>query len=226
MNNRLAVALFVVATLFSVSAFSEESNVVSRQLPYLKNINHDVQLKDNGWIKISEENAYLMTPEQYYGNIIDDKSKIAEHSKSHREISKYLNQDENFRIRYVKIQFLNYCKASLDREQVARVQREMDQAQDKLDRHPGKEPTKMIDVVEMVDAYIPRFRCNYRTTLMTSFYSSTGEEIKTEKNIPIAQWVTNNKRKEEMLPGETMTITITAQIKPLIGTCGFRNNDR
>lgn len=213
MNNRWAIALFVVSTLLPISASSEESNMVGNRPPYLKNINYDVQLKDNGWIKISEENAYLMTPEQYYGNIFDDKSKIAENSKIRREIAKHYGHDENYRIIYVKIQFLNYCKASVDKDEVAKLQREHDEIWDRFEKNPNKKPEKQIDIIAMMNANTPRFRCNYRTTLMTSFYSPTGEEIETEKNIPIAQWVSNNKRKEEMVPGETMTIPITVPDK-------------
>jgi hypothetical protein len=218
MINRLAIALFVMTTLFPISAYSEELSTAGKKPPYLKNINFDVQLKNNGWIKILEENAYSMTPEQYYEYLTDDKSKIAQYSRNHREISKHLNQDENFRIIYVKIQFLNYCKASVDKDDVAKYQKEWEDMVDKLpsinDKRPYK-PTKEYDVIGMLDANTARFRCNYRTTLMTSFYSSTGEEIKTEKSIPIAKWETDKKRKEEMVPGETMTIPITVPDKAL-----------
>lgn len=204
---------FLFSTLLPISTYSEESNIASRKLPYLKNINSDVQLKDNGWIKILEENSYLITPEQYYKNITDDESKIEEYAKTRRSIAKYFGHDENYRIIYVKIQFLNYCKASVDEYEVAKHKKEWDDAFDRFEKMLNKKPAKEIDVVGWLDVNTPRFRCNYRTTLMTSFYSSTGEEVKTEKYIPIAKWETDKKRKEEMLPGETMTIPITVPDK-------------
>jgi hypothetical protein len=59
----------------------------------------------------------------------------------------------------------------------------------------------------VTDMTVPEFRCDYRIKVFATFFSVGGYEIKTDGSIPIALWISQSKRKKEMLPGESTYVT-------------------
>jgi len=169
---------------------------------YLDKINPEVQLQDNGWIKIINQF-------------------VEEHP------NKTL-QNIGVKQLTVKIQFLKACKATrlkfdfgrkfvdktpLSPEEHAFFLLKIGAATSKSDEE-RMQSYKMyekyceqngIDAIEFAnDVIIPKFRCDYRTKVFVTFFAKDGREIKTASKIPFAMLIdsSSNERKTEMLPGE------------------------
>lgn len=156
----------------------------------MENINTDVQLKDNGWIKIVNNFVREMTPEEFFEAKPTDNIVIF-----HKNFASMEGKNPNIIRLYVKIQFLKPWKAKFKEGSDEILKRGLFG----IDNDVGKEP----DMIEVLDALNPVFNCNYRTTIFVTFFRKDGSELKTDKNIPVA-YFKGKKRKMEMLPGETM----------------------
>ena len=95
---------------------------------------------------------------------------------------------------HVKILFLKYCKASLKKSRARELP-------------PDASPNEKAEAIgkDMADfdtSIFYRFRCNYRTTVCLTLYSSDGSEYDTLKVIPQA-----TKDRMEIFPGEIIWVT-------------------
>jgi hypothetical protein len=195
-------------------------------------INPEVQLQNNGWIKIISSSLEKTPAEEFFKDFPDV-------SKSREgEIIRQLN---------VKIQFLKPCKATTkinDKMAEFRAKRHLGENEQLFlnpdIKNPTAEESKVFGMMIMgaafstavkkgdkeeqlrithtinkeypdyLDWITPKFYCgNYRTKVFATLFSSKKLEIETQSIIPHAQLVSagSEERKEEMLPGETMWIT-------------------
>ncbi len=174
----ISIALFLIMIL-SINSFAEKPTSPEGN-NYLDKINPDVQVQDNGWLKIFDEFKEIKTPEEYWRDkTISD--------ETHRES---LIKSESARVVIhrtlnVKIQFLKPCIAT------------------KLKK---SDPFQIFDIgsPDWIDIFVPKFRCDYRFKVFVTFFSSDGIESETKSTYPLALWTDSllNKRKTEMFPGE------------------------
>lgn len=95
---------------------------------------------------------------------------------------------------HVKVLFLQYCKASKKRKS----------RYDEVKKDPNATENDLVEAIKEDWAHILDnigrfFRCNYRTTIFLTLYSSDGKELRTMKKIPQAY-----KDQTEIMPGETV----------------------
>jgi hypothetical protein len=132
---------------------------------------------------------------------------------------------ENFRNLHIKIQFLKPCNATtrmdtISEKPLSRIEEDIAVGlliAKAVDSGNIKEGNKIIpellkkypEYYERIvtDMLVPIFRCDYRIKVFATFFSAGGYEIKTDGSIPIALWISENKRKKEMLPGETTYVS-------------------
>jgi hypothetical protein len=107
---------------------------------------------------------------------------------------------------YVKIMFLQYCKASKKKSRLSEI------AEDPNATHQDFVEAFGDQLANLTDYSIPMFRCNYRTTVFLTKYSADGKELSTLKTIPVAP-----KNKTEIMPGETIWVTFVQPIITLPG---------
>lgn len=222
----MRIRIFLVV-LFSLISFS----VDAKDKPCSnKEINPDVQLQNNGWLKIIDQYVEEFTPEEFYnGN--------EELIKSHKNSVKLGIAREKKRVLNVKIQFLRPCIATTEMEEFSKK------------HNPSGDPDALIPLTgekgkciafifeyyqtnqankeerneiikkavnqcpDFLELLTPGFRCDYRLKVfLTSFSPSKFKkyEYRTDGFFPKAPVidVKNNRinYKEEMLPGETMWI--------------------
>lgn len=199
-NLNFAIASSVVAGLPRISSRTE----MNRSNPILSKISLDVQRQDNEWIRIEETVVIEKKPEEYYKDFGDNAEKLI---KMHKESVKRGHSRENFRMLLVTIRFLKYCKATTKESPLGSIiktdKMNDQQIRDFFDAW-GKHLTDM-------DYHLPRFRCDYRTKVFTTFFSSSGKELRTDGWVPHA-WLmdsSSDKRKVEMSPGETTLVIFT-----------------
>jgi hypothetical protein len=107
---------------------------------------------------------------------------------------------------YVKIMFLQYCKASTLKSPLPDANDRSASAED-IGKALGEYSKNIALYV------LPMFRCDYRTTVCLTLFSADGAEKRTTKYLPIAQ-----KGMLEMLPGETMWVNIPVPLNTLDGS--------
>jgi hypothetical protein len=168
---------------------------LSESKGYSHHINPEVQLKDNGWIRIVDESVKESETDTYKNNI---------------------------RFLFVKVQFLKPCKASYKSANDDYGRKCVDIALKYLKENRMLElmfgtpelNKKCPDVKEYITE---RFRCNYRNKVFVSFYSSGGKEIETVDAFPLPIEVkVGGKIKEyktEALPGEKTKIPFEIPIE-------------
>ena len=213
----LAVLLFI-SLLFPVSSYAEKPTSPKGD-NYLDKINPEVQLKDNGWLKIVEQYLIETPVEEYY----KDKKELIEALKS--------SGTEKVRRLHVQVQFLKPCTATVVRPQLTKESESTALLMLDIfnyastDGETSEEELKIlykdykeycidngIDPFEFaMNAYLPRFRCDYRTKVFITFYTKEGHEINTEGEHPIALLINklSEKRKKEMLPSEKTYLTFS-----------------
>ena len=151
-------------------------------------INKDVQLKDNGFVKIINEEYEELTEKDVYEIEIRHGIKSEPPKYPNQVYASYIN---------IKIQFLKPCIASINEEENLRWKKWMENLMDGK-KYIGIEPS-------VTDALIPKYYCDYRAKVFTTFFSIDGKEIKTiGQYITVAKDSYNNKSKMEILPGESV----------------------
>ena len=218
--------IFII--LFSLISFSVDAKdkVCSN-----KEINPNVQLQDNGWLKIVDQYVEEFTPEERYkGN--------EQMIKRHKNLVRKGLEREKLRELNVKIQFLKPCVATTETKEWLKKQNpsgdpnalipltdekgkcialliEYAQAnqqgnKEKADEIRKKTVKQCPDIMEYIT---PRFRCDYRLKVFfTDFNQSKFKEYAAGTfsyfpEAPIIDVIEDRiNRKEEMLPGETMWI--------------------
>ncbi|MBU0767549.1 MAG: hypothetical protein ABIJ25_05520 [Pseudomonadota bacterium] len=184
---------------YTVEGFIEPNELKSVIKDYLagKDKSSDVQLQDNGYIRIIGQ----PTPERLCVRRISSDPKAEIERERFREYDdeesntslwrKYgwkkeeCDQPLGLRQLRVNLQFLRPCVAKTD-------------------------PENIEDNLFGWGSMLPRFRCDYRFKVFATFYSVEGSELKTEGQYPIAYWIDKSKdakRKTEMLPGEKTSLT-------------------
>ena len=228
MINSVLRGISIVIIALLISLFSQ-TIVYSGQKytsPIPKGINKNVQLKENGWIKITEESYW----EETWGER-DKRIGIGGHQLPPTLANKI------FRNITVTIQFLKKCNAISIRDE---WKMEMDE------KYKDYKPNDKINVLEMFEGEkggmaaawfavnklmsegkteealklhdesekkypdfmrfdLPLFKSDYHTKVFVTFFSKDGFKIKELSEYPIAYWVDGEQkqRKTEMLPGET-----------------------
>jgi len=218
----LGIFLFAAASV--VGVFSgrgmgwAEEKVVN---PYMKHINPDVQLKENGWVKIINEIYWEETWGEYGKRLFG--SGIERPAPLRDRIMRNLN---------VKFQFLKQCNARSKRDEyMSNFTEPMTIIQWNNVLKMTREGRYIIGYKEVIDMYkngkieewkdraikldseypdffdfdLPRFMSNYHTKIFVTYFAIDGTEINTESKFPIAYYTDASKkiRKTEMLPGET-----------------------
>jgi hypothetical protein len=216
---------------YTVEGFVNPQEMQTAIKDYLSKKSSDVQLQDNGWVRIVSEFVEEESYEEFYKRQSVPISKLEKGRKIRR-----LN---------VKIQFLKACQAttrelkfSEEFMQSAKTGQSMppeNQAMFLLGltariTQDGKlkEEEKQEQINKMMKEYhefcsrngidgdellmdlsLPRFRCDYRIKVFATFLSPTGFEMETDGIIPYALLIDSvlEKRKTEMLPGETTYVT-------------------
>jgi hypothetical protein len=202
-NLNFAISAMYVTKLPSVG----NTLIIPVGKKYLSKINPEVQLQDNGWIKIVN---------QFVG-----------------ESSNKTLRPLGFKELTVKIQFLKPCKATrlkfdisekfmdkrpLSPEEQAFFLLKLGVVTSKNDEERIKFykiyekycKQNGIDAFEFyLDVAVPKFRCDYRIKVFVTFFAKDGCEIETDSAIPFAMLIdsSSNKRKTEMLPGEKTYVT-------------------
>ena len=219
-NLNFAVSAVYIAKLSSV----DKASVTPLSKEYLSKINPEVQLQDNGWIRIVSTFTEKLTAEEFYGKNLPI-------GFDNKEIDK----EKIIKRLHVTIQFLKPCVASTLRPDLSK------EFEDHLKTgHPespkaiafgilvlgvnGTEEERVdnfraytqyckkvgIDSYEFLeDISLPKFRCDYRIKVFVTFFVKKGYELKTDSVIPWAMLIesSSNKRKTEMLPGEKTSVT-------------------
>lgn len=228
-NLNFAISAIEVAKLSKIAgSVTPLSSLFLENKPYLSRINPEVQVQDNGWLKIDKYFVEELTAEEFY------KEHMLESDKG-KTIKKL----------HVKIQFLKPCQATtLFEEMKAEYDRDWEQSL-KLKRPlsdksqalfmlfltnyamtDGKTPKEKSD--QMIKEYyafcrkvgidgfqlymdisVTRYRCDYKIKVFTTFFAKEGYEIRTEGDIPLAQKIDSysENRKTVMLPGETLWLS-------------------
>ncbi len=209
MKNIFLVALFIFL-LFPVSSYAEDksekageeapeindpfetlfdkpkTNKTEKGNNYLDKINTDVQVQDNGWIKIVRHFVESQTMGELYRDI--GAGDLLKTEKDKNKIVRHL---------YVYIQFLKYCKATIK------------QAEFKEDMSVDNLAKEFDNLLFDEDYEFHKFKCNYRNKVFVTFFTKEGYEIETKGNYPIAKKIdsSSDKRKTEMFPGEKTTVS-------------------
>lgn len=188
----------------------------------MSNKSSDVRLQENGWIRIISHFVEEKTLEEIEKEMFGDSYKSYDWGK------KIL-----IRKLHVKIQFLKPCTATthkLDKlsftpgeksspEDLALFEinlnqrayeskkmsfKEFTEANERACSHHGIDYDKFL-----IDLTIPKFRCDYRIKVFSTFLNQEKVEIESEGIVPIALYTDSSLkvRKIEMLPGETTYVT-------------------
>lgn len=177
----------------------------------------EVRLQNNGWIKIIDQFVQQQSAEEFYGENMMD-----------------IFKGRIIRRLHVKIMFLKYCKATTKWEDwLSRnpspgksvLEGRDEEAQyifnlgiyfsalkegnEEAAREMMKEIEERFPSYDRIEYVLPAFRCSYRTKVFATFFSPEGYEIQTKGVIPHAPWTDSfpQKRKTEMVPGETTWVT-------------------
>lgn len=208
---------------YTVEGFVEPKELKAEIKEYLsgKNKISDVRLQENGWIRIVDHFVENLTPEAFYGGADDPMVKI------HKDmVTQGMINEDIIRKLHIKIEFLKPCNATtrmdtINEKPLSKIEEDivvgllLSTAAIKTGNEKGSNKV----IAELlrkypddygriaIDMIGPIFRCDYRIKVFATFFSAGGYEIKTDGSIPIALWLSENKRKTEMLPGETTYVT-------------------
>jgi hypothetical protein len=172
----------------------------------------DVRLKENNWLRIKKSFNRIFTPEEWYR---DDK----EFAAKYKERMKRIGKNENINMLFVQVQALRYCKATTlgdsgdTNEQAAlltiwaigKVRQEG--REDEANKMREKAKAKNPNFEEYEDLFLfPKYSCDYRMKVYTSFFDENENEIATDSQFLTAGEIAEGKRKYEIIPGEMKTI--------------------
>lgn len=165
-----------------------EQPASSEEKKYLRKINPEVQLKDNGWLKIVDEFLVEKTPEEFYDEIYSGSPEYRNSETTKKVIELDNKIGKTYKRIYVQIQFLKPCKAT--------------QLMLMVDKPESTD--ELSGTFVDTDYLMPKFRCDYRVKVFVTFFSKDGNEIKTNGSRPPALLINSfsKNRKTEMLPGE------------------------
>jgi hypothetical protein len=108
---------------------------------------------------------------------------------------------------YVKVMFLQYCKASKKKSRLSEIAEDPNATQQEFAEAFGEQLTHIDDYI------VPKLRCNYRTTVFLTTYSADGKELSTMKTVPVAPKDPLCKScLTEIMPGETIWVTFRIPI--------------
>ena len=147
-------------------------------------INHNVQLKENVWVKIIDD----YYEEETYGEVTK-RLELTPPSGMENKLLCGIN---------VQVQFLKPCKAKNKAEELAEELRK---------KYPNKDdliPISEFDVAKLIYKY----DCDYRTKVFVTVYDWEGNEIKTQSDYISGEYE-NSKLKEVLLPGEKALTSIS-----------------
>lgn len=148
-----------------------------------KHINTSVQLKENKWIKITNEYYWEETVEEF------EKRMGLEGVSS--------NKNMIFRTVAVWVQFLKPCKATSKYDDI--------KAEYPDGITPNEAKARKLFALENLTL---RYKCDYRTKVFVTFFSSDGVEIETSGEQPMAM-TDEDGFKLEILPGEKTLLIFT-----------------
>ena len=145
-----------------------------------KSINLDVQVQENGWLKIVNSFVTVQTPDEFWHN-----SAVKDESQKEKFIKHDNDNGRIYRKVFVNLQFLKPCKASVLRFGV--------------DDPEIEDPTadEMYGGLLDTNFTMPKYRCNYRVKVFITLFDRDGNEIKVIALRPPAR-----SRKAEIIPGE------------------------
>jgi hypothetical protein len=152
---------------------------------------------------IFQSNVFLADePKQQYSHIRLQKNEWIQILEQKEE--KEFDEEYGFECWYlhVKILFLKYCEASKKKSKLNELVHDSQASSNEIGEAFGQE-------IMNIEYILPMFRCDYRTSVFLTLYSSDGKEIDTMKAIPIA-----SKNKLEIMPGETIWVTFVRAIIP------------
>ncbi len=177
---------------YTIEGFVEPNELKGVIKDYLigKGKSSDVQLQDNGYIRIIGQ----PTPVRLCHRSSPVKSAPAEHAT----LIEYDNEERNVSLRKeygwkkeecdirqlrVDLQFLRPCVATIS--------------------------TDTRDDIFGWGSMIYRFSCDYKFKVFATLYSTEGHELETTGEYPKAYYTFSTDRKTEMLPGEKTSVTFT-----------------
>ncbi len=205
---------------YTVEGFVDPPEMQAAIREYLKGKIDDVRLQDNGWIRILDYFYWETTMEE------------VERIRSGRVDKNLPDSFKNWKMKFlnVKIMFLKPCKAktlshkmaeATSKEELARYnsvlnfllvwktlkdegkEAECDKLMRKLDEMPIEK--------EILNKYylFPEYECDYRNKLFVTFFfdKESKIEMETKGQYPIAGVPEGERRKFEILPGETLNIS-------------------
>lgn len=179
---------------YTIEGFVEPKELKAEIKDYLsgKNKISDVQLQDNGYIRIIGQPTPMRLCYRISSDLSDksESETLREYDDEERNSSlrrEYGWKKEECDIRQLRVdlQFLRPCVATL--------------SSDIRDDIFGWGSMKY------------RFSCDYKFKVFATLYSSEGHELETTGEYPIAYWTVSRQteRKTEMLPGEKTSVTFT-----------------
>lgn len=178
-NLNFAVPAVYAGKLGEGPSYAPFANAESKKAGYLSRINHDVQLRENGWIKIIGETIREEPTEETW-----KRANQAVPEWDRGKINRFL---------YARVQFLQHCKAGK-------------QPPPKLNENAAgdefwRQFVKSIEefASNPAEYVVPRYRCGYRTKVFVTFFAHDNREIMTDGTYPVAA-----KDQDEAFPGQTM----------------------
>jgi len=189
---------------YTVQGYVNPEKMKRAIMNYSSDVNPDVQLQDNGYFRIIKKPFAVWSCHKYErGEKLDTIKKLIDATtfltdygddklnEIEREKHGFKQEDCLSRSTLVHLQFLKPCIATT------------------ISSNTSNEPLRDFgDLFEgNDDAFLPRFRCDYRFKVFITSFSADGNEIKTEGEYTIAKQRTGekfDKRKLEKSPGETV----------------------
>lgn len=218
---------------YTIEGFVDPKELKTEIKEYLsgKNKISDVRLQENGWIRIVDHFVANLTPEEFYGVNADDPMTKMMKDNIFRvlyikieflkpcvadTISEEISKESDRRLKAglpfsTEGQALFILGLSGYATSKAKTESEKKDAQKIYTEFKEFCTSNGIDPNQFViDVNLPRYRCDYRNKVFASFYSAADYEVETNGAYPIAYWIDSNrtKRKIEMLPGETIYVTM------------------
>lgn len=171
-NLNFAVSAEEIAKISSVA----HGTLMPLGTKYMSKINTDVQLKDNGWVKILKESV-----EEVDHNLDSGNAKV---------------RLPIVRLLKVQIQFLKHCRAS---------KKELNLNEPGLSVEEfTKRAAQAMNMYNLFEN-LPKFNCDYRTKVFVTFFTKQGEEISTKGHYPQAPAKDLHNWETEIFPGEKLT---------------------
>ena len=216
---------------YTVEGFVEPKELKAEIREYLsgKNKISGVRLQENGWIRIVDHFVANLTSEEFYGVSADHP--LAKIPEIHRMLyvkieflrpcvavttNVEISKESDRRLKAglplsTEGQALLYLGLAGYAKSKAKTESGKKDAEKVYTEFKEFCTSNDIDPSQFVfDVNLPRYRCDYRNKVFASFYSATGSEIETQGVYPLAYGIDSNplKRKIELLPGETIYVTM------------------